>query len=672
MRVQFYGDGKQATTIFFNPSVSSTPLFAIATSSGSFMTQISFKRFGVIGQGSVAKIGILAQDTSLLTIEDVAMTLLNSTDGNSIGIKLQGRELTTINRVDVNADKPMVISDNPNSIIDVDHLYVRDSYFIASSTNPIITIDSGVNLTNVVFDGGSWVKGGYGVYWVDSSAVAASQNLVIRNIRWEQSTNPNGYIVDIEHNSMLQNFSMDNVYGGVYTNGVKLRNVKWVSLENVIYVGSSTAFNANTSTWPINFKNVFFQLGSTSTFGSLVKVVDSGRSNQVGTVYSFAIWDNPISTTAFNINQLSIGTNTPYASLAVLGTLGTNPVRIMSSTGDTLLHILQNGNVSVGTSTDVGPLYVGGETGITWSANSVAPSRGLVTIGTGGTAGGSLWINTGSLAVGNGINSGLGIDGTYTSNKSTVQLTSYGVRSAGYSGDLSLKTTNTGNITEVLRLTTSLGGNKPRVGLNSSTPISTFSIQSSAGDNPLSINSSSGASYFSILENGNVGINTTSPQYRFSASGTVGFVNLTTNITGNGLCHTATGEVADAGAAACIPSALKYKTKTSLYTKSAVSLFTDLFNAGAVQNYELKSKLGDPRKGLIADVVEKIDPDLVGYSVDGSVNTLHFEDFTGLAVKAVAELENKNKELEVRISALENKIVIKYSFWDWIISLFKR
>lgn len=158
---------------------------------------------------------------------------------------------------------------------------------------------------------------------------------------------------------------------------------------------------------------------------------------------------------------------------------------------------------------------------------------------------------------------------------------------------------------------------------------------------------SGGSSRMVILNtNGYAGINSSTPYYQLAVSGTVAFSNINTNITGNGVCRTTAGEITDAGAAACVPSALKYKTNVSPYTKSATDLFSELVKVGAVDNYELKSKLGDSRKGLIADYVEKIDPDLVGYSEDGSINTLHFEDLTGLSVKAIAELDTRVKVLE--------------------------
>lgn len=167
---------------------------------------------------------------------------------------------------------------------------------------------------------------------------------------------------------------------------------------------------------------------------------------------------------------------------------------------------------------------------------------------------------------------------------------------------------------------------------------------------------------------GFMGIGSSTPNYNLSVSGTIGVVGLGTDITGNGLCITTAGRITNAGAAACVPSALKYKTNVSPYIESATQLFSSLVEIGAVENYELKSKLGDPRKGLIADLVEKVDPDLVGYSDDGSVNTLHFEDITGLTVKAVSELDKRITSLELpsKVEAKDNTV----EKIQWVIIIF--
>ena len=157
-----------------------------------------------------------------------------------------------------------------------------------------------------------------------------------------------------------------------------------------------------------------------------------------------------------------------------------------------------------------------------------------------------------------------------------------------------------------------------------------------------------------VLTNGNVGINSSSPMNIFSTQGEVSMLGLGVNVTGNGVCVTATGTITNAGAAACVPSARQFKTNITPYTDSAVDLFKKLVDAGAINNYERKDKPG-MRKGLIADEVATIDKDLVVYR-DGEVWTLNFEDFTGLAVKAVAELEERNVQQDKEVQILRERI----------------
>ena len=61
---------------------------------------------------------------------------------------------------------------------------------------------------------------------------------------------------------------------------------------------------------------------------------------------------NTSTPSAFTINSsgyIGINSTTPSASLALTGTSGINPFNIVSSTGTSLLSILQNGNVGIGT-----------------------------------------------------------------------------------------------------------------------------------------------------------------------------------------------------------------------------------------------------------------------------------------------------------------------------------
>jgi hypothetical protein len=96
-------------------------------------------------------------------------------------------------------------------------------------------------------------------------------------------------------------------------------------------------------------------------------------------------------------------------------------------------------------------LNVAGTSGLNWVAGG--NSSGLVTIGTGGTTGGSLWVNTPS--VNSTYHSGLGITGAYGTPafRSVVNINAYGANVAGtYGSDLAFSTTNGAALAEAMRI----------------------------------------------------------------------------------------------------------------------------------------------------------------------------------------------------------------------------
>jgi hypothetical protein len=107
-----------------------------------------------------------------------------------------------------------------------------------------------------------------------------------------------------------------------------------------------------------------------------------------------------------------------------------------------------NGNYSYGS------LSVLGTQGISWSSVGNDIAFGLATIGT-ATNGASLFVHTPAPLA--GWTSGLGIDGTTDSSfLSTIQLTAYGLKFAGYNSKLVLRTSNSTSLINALTLD---GGN---------------------------------------------------------------------------------------------------------------------------------------------------------------------------------------------------------------------
>jgi hypothetical protein len=114
-------------------------------------------------------------------------------------------------------------------------------------------------------------------------------------------------------------------------------------------------------------------------------------------------------------------------------------------------------------------LDVAGTTGINWGAGS--SSTGLVTIGDSGV-GASFFVHTPSLS--SSYSSGLGIDGTYSANVSTINIKAFSVNHPLYASNLSMQTVVSGVLTEVLRLS-----NLGYAGVGTTTPTALLDLAAS-------------------------------------------------------------------------------------------------------------------------------------------------------------------------------------------------
>ncbi len=131
---------------------------------------------------------------------------------------------------------------------------------------------------------------------------------------------------------------------------------------------------------------------------------------------------------------------------AVSGTSG-NTVTWLESA-----RIDSSGYLGIGTASPLSRLNVAGTTGLTWGGPG--DSSALVTIGTQGTAGGSLFVNTASLN--SSFASGLAIDGTYSSFSSVVNIKALGVKSGGgYGSSIAFHTSSNTALNEQMRLDSS-------------------------------------------------------------------------------------------------------------------------------------------------------------------------------------------------------------------------
>ena len=251
--------------------------------------------------GNFTKVAIETMNTSQLLIENVGITLWNGNNA-SVGIKLGGREFTTLKFLQIEADIPLKISQNPYrafvGFIDIDHSHLTDLYLIAT-VGPAINIDTGVNLTNVHFDGHqSWVTPTKGLYWNDTTTTGTSNNLSIYNARLEQETVNTDYMIEIVHNFGLRSLIINNCYGGAVSRGIRLRKCSKVTIQNHCYpnAANNEALNVSNSVYDLVLINNFFQAGTTATMTG--QKLLWGVTQQTGPLPTSAIYTSTLDTFA--------------------------------------------------------------------------------------------------------------------------------------------------------------------------------------------------------------------------------------------------------------------------------------------------------------------------------------------------------------------------------------
>lgn len=275
------GAGINQTTIKFNPS-SGKQLwyFWKGTSVGSVGNRITSMRINAQAGNTFQKIAIDVADQSTMLIQDIFVdptTSSNSWSGsNSIGIRLRGREALYINRVRMLADTPIRMEPcpNPPSTQSDDHVHISNTYL--SSTpgggNAIIYITDGTVLSNLTIDGDNgWLLDKYGIYWSDTSAPAAHNNIHINGLRMEQQVDVTGWGMYIDSTNQIQAVNIENAYFPL-GNGIHLNGAVEAKISHSVFSasdGTKKHFETTTGTKDLRFENVLWQVGPTATLTGL-------------------------------------------------------------------------------------------------------------------------------------------------------------------------------------------------------------------------------------------------------------------------------------------------------------------------------------------------------------------------------------------------------------------
>jgi hypothetical protein len=326
-RVHLVGAGAWATRFLFAPTANGT---CLKLSAGA----------AVLYQGSVRGISFYSSDNTYtktaIEVVDVSGYLFDdiviggsvvvgsstfwSGGAGSIGIRYRGREAVKTSRLYNYADRPVVISDNPNWTIDVDHFSFEDLY-LGANGNPNVQIDSGVNLTNVQFGGyNAWVLGTAGLSWIDTTSTQVSGNLTIRGLRTEQGTAPAAYSIDIQHNYGLQSLVIDDVLLDSARAGIRLRKVDDARLASVSFPSATReAVNVDATVRRFSGENCFWQNGATATLTGQLLVWASAKNPSNGPLAPNFVYSEDVSTS--RVNETNAHLSSPAITLPVDATL---------------------------------------------------------------------------------------------------------------------------------------------------------------------------------------------------------------------------------------------------------------------------------------------------------------------------------------------------------------
>ncbi|MDD2935418.1 MAG: tail fiber domain-containing protein [Candidatus Pacebacteria bacterium] len=160
------------------------------------------------------------------------------------------------------------------------------------------------------------------------------------------------------------------------------------------------------------------------------------------------------------------------------------------------------------------------------------------------------------------------------------------------------------------------------------------------------------------LSTGNIGIGTTSPNYKLTVTGTVGFNALPNDGTGYYLCaKTGTGELATS-TTACGASSERFKTNINDLTYGLDTVLqlrpvsfnwkSDFINSSSTQI------------GFIAEEVNTLIPEVIGKDNSGTIMNLDYPKLTSVLVSAMQELVNTLDERVISIlSTISNFVADK-------------
>ncbi|MBI2038141.1 MAG: hypothetical protein HYT15_04445 [Candidatus Magasanikbacteria bacterium] len=324
-------------------------------------------------------------------------------------------------------------------------------------------------------------------------------------------------------NSASTNMSIIDVASS--TNPALLTSVTVGSAPKSVYVSGRYAYTANYTS--SNFSII--DISGTEVTSLIAHSAEVGNIQSRNDVFAQG---NIMAGTSLNVGAGGIFSQGGLSIFASSTGSTSSIFSIDSAASSSIIKVLSNGNIGIGTSTPTNALTIGGNGAL--SIGNVPATAGAIRLSTNTGINIRNAANTGDLnlislnssnqtIVGNstgatlfGSDVGFSTDNTFdigggTRNPryifaktgifvgtTTIQSASLAVQGSGSVNPFSV-VTNTAAASSMFTILTN-----GRVGINSSSPVASLALQGTAGTNPFAVVSSSGADLFRILTNGDI------------------------------------------------------------------------------------------------------------------------------------------------------------------------
>lgn len=273
------GDGRWTTTIAFTPATAKACFLFRATNPALVLYQPTICDMGFVGGGAQQKIALDFWDCSEAVVYNiVTFSTWTGNSGNaatpSIAIRTQGREFLSVDHVQLAGDRPVHLMKCINGGANhVDHFNFHNCYLITLvTTEAAYLLDPDVNPTNLKFTGyQSTIAGKYAIRSLPNVGGSTGQIVQISGGRYEQGADPTGQTIRWE--GAMQQFVVDSVNLGGPGGGMLLRNVRRITLSNVLYPPSAgVALDIDGTCDDLSFTNCFYQAGTTVSLAGFEEV----------------------------------------------------------------------------------------------------------------------------------------------------------------------------------------------------------------------------------------------------------------------------------------------------------------------------------------------------------------------------------------------------------------